>query len=169
MIRKALSLPFPCPMVASSVHPEMRGNRLNVLMTEADEPWSQQLPRLLEPQGVRTIRVTTVNQAVRAMEHELIHAAVVDIALPMHQPSPQVEMVETGGLKLLRVIRRMHPAPPTVVVRGRYFDRRTDDRLLTEALKLEAFSVLDQPVQLEQLLETLRRLLQRHYGGQWPV
>lgn len=169
MCYPALSLPIPCTMVAVSIHPEARGNRLNVLLTEADEPWSRQLPRLLEPQGVRTICVTTVNQAVRAMEHEPIHAAVVDIALPMHQTVAMSGTMETGGLKLLRVIRRMHPAPPTVVVRGRYFDRRTDDRLLTEALKLEAFSVLDQPVQLEQLLETLRRLLQRHYGGQWPA
>ena len=52
-------------------------------------------------------------------------------------------------------------------VRDRRFDRR-DNRLLAEALRLEAFSVLDRPVELEQLLEVLRRLLARYYGGLWP-
>jgi DNA-binding response OmpR family regulator len=145
------------------------GGRLNVLLTERDEPWAQQLPRLLEPQGVRTVRVHSVDEAVDAIEHESIHAAVVDLGLPLDGAAPVRGLPETGGLKLLRIIRRMRPAPPAVVVRGRLFDRRTDDRMLTEALKLEVFSVLDQPVQLEQMLETLRRLLQRHYGGTWPA
>lgn len=141
------------------------GGRLNVLLMEAEGPWADQLPRLLEPQGVRTIRATSVDEAVEVIEHVSIHAALVDLATPMgEQRSP----LETGGLKLLRVIRRLRPTPPAVVVRGRIFDRRTDDRVLSEALKLEAFSVLDQPVELEQVLETLRRLLQRHYGGLWP-
>ena len=69
----------------------------------------------------------------------------------------------------MRVIQRLEPAPPTVVVRGRRFDSRQDDRLLSEALKLRAFSVLDQPVQLEQLLGVLQRLIERHYGGRWPL
>ena len=142
---------------------------MNVLLTEGDEPWALQLPRLLEPQGVRTIHVHTVDEAVDAIEHEPIHAAVVDLGLPLEEGTVAVKGVaDTGGLKLLRIIRRLHPTPPAVVVRGRLFDRRTDDRVLAEALKLQAFSVLDQPVHLEQMLETLRRLLQRYYGGQWP-
>lgn len=150
-----------------------------MLLTEGDQPWSQQLPRLLAPQGVRTIQVHSVDEAMDAMEREPIHAAVVDLGLPLvgregeDKPRRLDEarsgLVDTGGLKLLRIIRKLTPAPPAVVVRGRLFDGRTDDRLLAEALKLDAFSVLDQPVHLEQLLETLRRLLQRHYGGLWPT
>jgi len=158
------------------------GGRLNVLLTEADDLWAEQLPRLLEPQGVRTIRVVSVDQAVEVIEHVPIHAAVVGIGAGKMDGNRLPERAEgllaqkssvpfsgpTAGLKLLRIIRRLHPTPPAVVVRGRLFDRRSDERLLSEALKLEAFSVLDQPVELEQLLETLRRLLQRYYGGVWP-
>jgi len=87
------------------------------------------------------------------------------IALPMDRDA--APDATPGGLKLLRVMRRLDPAPPAVVVRGRRFDR-VDDRLLNEALRLDAFSVLDEPVDLEQMLETLRRLIVRYYGGQWP-
>jgi DNA-binding response OmpR family regulator len=141
------------------------GHRLNVLLTEAEHRWSDQLPRLLEPQGVRAIRVGDVDEAVSVIESEPIHAVVVDVGLPMDRTT--VADVTPGGLKLLRVIHRMDPAPPTVVVRGRRFDR-LDDRLLGEALKLDAFSVMDEPVDLEQMLETLRRLFVRYYGGSWP-
>jgi hypothetical protein len=32
-----------------------------------------------------------------------------------------------------------------------------------------AFAVLDRPFPVESLLETLRRILQRHYAGTWPT
>ena len=148
-------------------------HRLNVLLTDGEQRWAEQLPRLLEPQGIRAIRAGDVEEAARVIERQLIHAAVVDIALPMdrraepRKPREGVHEGGHGGLKLLRVIQRIDPSPPAVVVRDRRFDR-VDDRLLSEALKLRAFSVLDEPVELEQLLETLRRLLIRHYGGAWP-
>lgn len=153
-----------------------RDGRLNVLMTEGQQSWVDQLPRLLQPQGVRAIIAPDVDEAVRVIRQAPVHAVVVDMGVPMarheeaDEPGRRHEEADpgTGGLKLLRVIRRLEPAPPTVVVRGRRFEGRHDDRLLSEALRLEAFSVLDQPVQLEQLLEVLRRLIERHYGGRWP-
>jgi DNA-binding NtrC family response regulator len=143
-------------------------NRLNVLLTDDEvhpQPWAVHLPRLLEPQGVRAIRVGTVQEALGVIEREPIHAAVV----AMSPPPPTTAETLPGGLKLLRVIQRITPTPPAVVVRDRAFDRRVDDRLLSEALKLSVFTVLDQPVGLEDMLETLRRLLQRHYSGMWPT
>lgn len=157
--------------------PIQPGHRLNVLLTEHDaaaDRWTDQLPRLLEPQGVHAIRAADVDEAVRAIEAQPIHAAVVDLRLPLtpgvdNNAGNTKDKSSGGGLKLLRVIQRLDPAPPAVIVRGRRFDDRTDNRVLTEALKLDAFSVLDQPVELEQLLDTLRRLIQRYYGGHWPT
>jgi len=158
-------------------------SRLTVLLTGSDERWAAQLPRLLEPQGVITLFAFDVDEAVRTIESHAIHAAVVDLATPMRRfddevleeaPAPirhgasEAKRLVPAGLKLLRLIHRLDPAPPAVVVRGRLFDQRTDNRLLAEALKLHAFSVLDQPVQLEQLLDVLRRLLARFYDGHWP-
>ena len=147
------------------------GRRLNVLLTEANEPWAQQLPRLLEPQGVRALLAGDVGEALRLIDEEPVHAVVVDLALPMAAATPRQEAGAAesgGGLKLLRFIQRLEPTPPVVVIRGRRFDRRADARVLAEALRLEAFSVLDHPVGLEQMLEVLRRMLERYYGWLWP-
>ncbi len=156
-------------------HAGIQGERLNVLLTDGDEPWSEHLPRLLEPQGVRAIRVDSVRQAIDVIDHEPIHMAVVDLALPVDQPeSPAAgrpaESDRSGGgaLKLVQVIRRLDPTPPTVIIRGRLFQPRLDDRLLREALTLNVFSVLDQPVQMEQVLRVLQRVMARYYDDVWP-
>ena len=44
-------------------------NRLNVLLSEAEQPWAANLPRLLEPQGVRALCATDVDQALQIIEH----------------------------------------------------------------------------------------------------
>lgn len=161
-------------------HAGSHRERLNVLLTDADEPWSQQLPRLLEPQGVRAIRVESVRQAIDVIDHEPIHMAVVDLALPVDQPespppyrpsrgSLDADRASDGALKLVQVIRRLDPTPPTVIIRGRLFQPRIDDRILREALTLNVFSVLDEPVQMEQVLRVLQRVMQRYYGDAWPA
>lgn len=147
--------------------------RLNVLLTDGQKSWSSHLPRLLEPQGVQAFSAETVNEALEVIQSHPIHVAVVDITLPMNRHEGKQEShrpVEdrfAGGLRLLRVIQGLNPRPPSVVVRGRAFDQR-DPRVLREALNLGAFSVLDQPIDLEQMLRVLQRVLERHYGGSWP-
>jgi hypothetical protein len=36
-------------------------------------------------------------------------------------------------------------------------------------LREGAFAVLDQPVNLESMLEVLRRIVRRHYSDAWPA
>ena len=153
-----------------AVAASMGGHRLNVLLNDPQQDWAVHLPRLLEPQGIRAYPVATVDEALRVIGERPIHAAFVDLGLPAREREGASRRGdhETGGLKLLEVIRRLRPSPPTVVVRDRRFDSRTDNRILRVALSHEAFSVLDQPVNLEQLLRVLRRLIERHYAGMWP-
>jgi len=144
--------------------------RLNVLLTDRGQRWAAQLPRLLEPQGVRSFTVRSSDEALNLIEATPIHVAVVDMFLdtqPDARPAPQRL---PGGLKLLQVIQHNAKRPPAVmIVRSRHFDPRVDNFVLNEALKLNAFSVLDQPVELEQMLSVLRRALERYYNGQWPT
>jgi len=146
-------------------------SRLRVLLSDGESDWAEQLPRLLEPQGVRAVRVGNVEAALEAIERGPVHAAVVALDLPGASGRSGGGLREhrlPGGLRLLRVIHRLERRPPAVVVRGRAFHRLIDDHLLQEALRLGAFSVMDQPVRIEQLLRVLRRLIERHYGGHWP-
>ena len=50
---------------------------------------------------------------------------------------------------------------------GRDLQRQVE-RLLGEALRLGAFSVLNKPVDMNQMLTVFRRLIDRQYHGSWP-
>ena len=160
-------------MVTVRLKPEPR---FNVLLTEdrphADVHWTRQLPRLLEPQGVVSYVAQTAREAIDMAERTEVHAAVIDLATPLGdaecvQSFPVPGMA--GGLWLLELLRRLPNRPPVVIVRGPAFSPRHADRLLTDALRLGVFSVVDKPVELEQLLTVFRRLMDKRYRGTWPV
>lgn len=145
-------------------------DRLNMLLTDRGQRWANQLPCLLQPHGVRTLRAASVNAAVRLIHRDLIHIAVIDMALPMDADQAEPSVGSPGGICLLKEIRRLDHRPRAIVaVRDRAFDPRVDDPILIEALRLDVFSVLDQPVEIEQILGVLRRALEKHYAGQWPT
>ncbi|MEX0887201.1 MAG: hypothetical protein WD009_12270 [Phycisphaeraceae bacterium] len=74
-----------------------------------------------------------------------------------------------GGLWLLEVFHRRPSRPPILVVNNGAYDWRRTQRYLNEALRLGAFTVINQPVDLEALLQAIRRLLDRQYAGHWPA
>ena len=146
-----------------------KSDRLHVMVTDRGQRWAQQIPRLLEPHGVRSYTVHTSDEAVDLLQATPIHVAVVDMFLDTDPDATPSTTRLPGGLKLLQVIQRIDRRPPAVmVVRSRHFDPRIDNFVLAEALKLNAFSVLDHPVEIEQMLSVLRRALERYYRGQWP-
>ncbi len=149
-----------------------RSDRFNVLLTEdrghGDEHWINQLPRLLEPMGVRTYVARSGREAIDMAEARRIHAAVVDLATPLADASRGPASAGDAGMWLLELLSRLPNRPPVVVLRQPAISFREAERMLREALRLGAFSVLDKPVGLEQLLAVFRRLLDQAYRGQWP-
>jgi DNA-binding response OmpR family regulator len=132
-----------------------------------------QLPRLLEPMGIRSVVASTGEEAADIIRTVSIHVAVVDLAVPLcrfdgqdaRQPSAATA---PGGPRILQLLRRLDQPPPTVVVRPPQPSVRESSRTLTDALREGAFAVLDRPIHLETMLEVMRRILRRHYAGQWP-
>lgn len=164
--------------------------RFNMLLTEdrwhSPDHWSRQLPRLMEPMGVASYKVSCGEEAVELAKQVPIHAAVIDLATPRMARSfetgssesdkdgqEEIESSNTaasqvpGGLWLLELFRRMPTHPPVVIVRSRTITARDVNRLLHDALRLGAFTVMENPG-LEQLLVVFRRMLDRLYRGQWP-
>ena len=95
-----------------------------------------------------------------------MHIAVVDLELPHRanamggtRPISRTE----EGLRVLQLLRRLEPTPPTIVVRPPQASTPEHVRGLSTALREGAFAVLDRPLQLESMLEVLRRILKRHY------
>jgi CheY-like chemotaxis protein len=151
-------------------HPGL-GGRLNLLLSEPDDPvasWATDMPRLLEPLGIRSLRACTGREAADYIRREPIHIAVVDLAIPLDDAGPVGASAEPGGMRVLQLLGRLETPPPTVVVRKRRSPREAA-RQLTDALHAGAFSVVDRPVNIETMLETMRRILRRFYADAWPT
>lgn len=149
-----------------------QAQRLNLLLADAgwrDDSFADQLPQLLQPMGVRCIRSRTAREASDVIIRNRVHIAVIDLATPADDSAIAQQQGESLGSRVLHLLRSMNPVPPMVVVRPPQISARASARGLTEALREGAFSVLERPVPIEAMLETLRRVIQRHYAGHWPV
>ncbi len=143
-------------------------SRLNLLLSyDRSPPGSviEQLPRLLAPMGIRSIRVTSGEGAARIITELAIHIAVVDLAMPLVSSDPS----KPAGPRVLQLLRRLEQPPPTVVIRPPQPIARESARGLADALREGAFAVLDRPINLETILEVMRRILRRHYSDLWPT
>ncbi len=108
--------------------------------------------KLLEPQGVVTVAAHTGREALRLIESGTIHVAVLDQQMP-----------QLSGMAVVKRMRDLPDAPPAILLA----DHLTN-HLLHEALGLKVFSVLAKPVQMNLLLDSLARLMKRHYESRWP-
>ena len=127
-------------------------NRFTVLLANEQEGWHQTVRQLLEPQGVQTISARNGREALGLIETRPIHVAVLDHQMP-----------GLGGLQVIRMMREMQQAPPAILLSG-----QLTTHLLHEAMGMHVFSVLSKPVDFNLLLDTLARVMRRHYEGRWP-
>ena len=151
--------------VQSGSNPERP--RLNLLFSSS---WREgvptaELPRLLDPMGVRCLEARCGREAADLVAREEIHIALVDLEMPMERAGDH----RPAGHRVLQLLRRVDPAPPVVLVRPPQPSRSESARGLNDALREGVFAVLDRPLGLEPMLETLRRVVHRHYAGRWPA
>jgi DNA-binding NtrC family response regulator len=141
--------------------------RLNLLLSCGgwrEEEAVDQLPRLLRPLGIRSIRVESGEEAADVLRAGPVHIAVVDLAIPLRRG----RATPAGGARILTLLRRLEEPPPTVVVRPPQPTTRESVRTLSAALREGAFAVVDRPMHVEAMLEIMRRILCRHYRNVWP-
>lgn len=127
-------------------------NRFSVLLAQDNDSWPDTLRRLLEPQGVHTLAVRSGREALDVLQSTQIHVAILDQQMP-----------QLGGLDVIKIIRAVKAAPPAILLAN-----HLTDHLLHDALGLRVFSVLSKPVDLNMLLDTLARVMRRHYASKWP-
>ena len=143
--------------------------RLNLLLTcgswREDSP-VRQLPQLLGPFGIRSLTAESGEEAFKMIENSDIHIAIVDLAIPLSVGSSDTR---PSGERVLQLLRRLSPQPPTIVIRPRQASAREHARSLARSLHEGAFTVVDRPAVLETLLDALHRVLRKHYADRWPT
>jgi len=146
--------------------PGQEGGRLNLLLSSGWREGGEtaQLPHLLDPLGIQCMHARTGQEATQLVETRRIDIALIDLELPMDAQ----DRGRAAGPRILQLLRRLDPTPPTVVIRPAQPTKRDASRGLSEALREGAFAVLDRPLKLEAMLETLRRVVRRHYADRWP-
>lgn len=127
-------------------------NRFTVLLANEQEGWHQTVRQLLEPQGVQTVSARSGREALSIIESRPVHVAVLDY-----------HMQGLGGMQVVRLMREIQKAPPAILLAP-----ELTTHLLHEALGMHVFSVLSKPVDFNVLLDTLARVMRRHYEGRWP-
>ena len=122
-------------------------DEINVLASEAHWAWPMALHDIFEPRGVNLMVAQGVDEFVDVIEHKRIHTAIVDM-----------DSEKSNGLATVKIIRMDYPMLPCILLSG-----DATETLLGEALRLEVFSVIDKPVNMEVLREQLDRLFSRKY------
>ena len=132
--------------------PAVFNHRLTVLLADQNDGWASTIRKLLEPQGVQTIAAHTGREALRLIEAGSIHVAILDQQMP-----------QLGGMQVVKRMRDLPDAPPAILLAD-----HLSNHLLQEALGMKVFSVLSKPVDFNQLLDSLARVMKRHYESRWP-
>ena len=133
-------------------------SRLRVLLPDEQEEWHHTVRRLLEPQGIQTLSARSGREAIDLIESNAVHVAVLDVQMP-----------QLGGLQVVKRLRELQKntpqrlVPPAILVAN-----DLTSTLLREALMNHVFSVLSKPVDYGLLLDSLARVVKRHYESRWP-
>jgi DNA-binding NtrC family response regulator len=130
-------------MVAAA---NQRDRPLNLVVTGEAESWLPALEMIVGPRWLEAYQVRNDRELLKMVESGVADAAVLDDATDW-----SVDL-----MRLVRMIRRVDEALPVVVITS-----RNDRRWLEDALRLAVFSVVARPLELEELLQQIHRMMVR--------
>jgi len=145
--RRPVGTGFAIPKVAMVVDLQ-QFDEINVLASQADWDWPMALRDIFRPRGVNLLVADSTNDIVNVLRHRRIRTTIVDTDC------------EQGGLWTLKIIRMEQPLMPCILLAS-----SASADVLEEALQLDAFSVVDKPVDMEILKDQLNRLFIKRYGS----
>jgi CheY-like chemotaxis protein len=126
-----------------------RSHRFSVLVADDDRGTRETLGEVLEKEGFRTVLAEDGGRAVELVQVDLVHLVLFDMNMP-----------RLTGLEAFTVIRQtLDRILPAVLMTA---DATND--LIRRAFQAQVFSVIPKPVNLNVVLNTLRRALAKAYG-----
>lgn len=114
---------------------------LRLLLVDDEVEFLEPMATRLRRRQIACTTAQSGNEALEALGREPFDCAVVDVKMP-----------GMNGLDLLRRIRREYPAVAVILLTG-----HASVELGVQGLELGAFEYLMKPVDLDELLDTVRR------------
>jgi len=114
---------------------------LRLLLVDDEVEFLEPMKARLERRGISCFTAVSGAEALAILAASPVDCAVVDVKMP-----------EMDGLELLRRLRRLHPGVPVVLLTG-----HASAELGVKGMELGAFEYLLKPVELDELLDTVRR------------
>ncbi len=123
-------------------------NPYSILITDDDSGCRETLRDIVEPEGYRTVLASSGEEALDILRRDQIHLALLD----MHMP-------RLTGLETLELMRQVNELLPCIIVTA-----DATERLMRQAFRARAYSVIPKPVSKNVVLYTVVRALVRVYG-----
>ncbi len=114
---------------------------LRLLLVDDEVEFLEPMKARLERRGIACTTAVSGAEALAILGSSPCDCAVVDVKMP-----------EMDGLELLRRLRRLYPALPVVLLTG-----HASAELGVKGMELGAFDYLLKPIELDVLLDTVRR------------
>ncbi|MHC4259315.1 MAG: response regulator [Planctomycetota bacterium] len=122
---------------------------VNVLVSGANWAWPKALHDIFHPRGVKLLLAKSSDELVNVLERTRIHTTIVD--MDSEKPS---------GLATIRLIRMDYPLLPCILLTS-----EANEKMLSSALQLDIFGVVDKPVDMGILQGLLDRLFIKKYNS----
>ncbi len=126
----------------------LQSDEVNVLASQADWDWPLAVRDIFKPRGVNLLVADSTNDIVNVLRHRRVRTTIVDTDC------------EQAGLWTLKIIRLECPSMPCILLAS-----GITEMMLEEALQLDAFSVIDKPVDMNILKDQLNRLFVKKYSS----
>ena len=128
----------------------MVSEKINVLLNGAQWAWPEALRSIFTPRGVDLLIVANPNEALSVIRQRRIHTVILDM-----------DAEKRNGLGTIRIIRSRFPHLPCILL-----SKYIENKLLSDALGLDIFSVIAKPVDMGILQQQLNRLFVKRYDSE---
>ncbi|MHC4877549.1 MAG: response regulator [Planctomycetota bacterium] len=119
----------------------------HLLIADDDPDFREVLRSIFEP-WFALMEAASGEQAVEIVEGERVDLVLLDM-----------NMERLTGLETIRIVKQIDQRLPCILVTGDF-----DERLQTEALQADAWSVLPKPVRKQELIQTVSLAIDSTYG-----
>lgn len=128
----------------------MVSEKINVLVNGAQWAWPEAMRTIFDPCEVDLLIVKSPNEAISVIRQRRIHTVILDM-----------DSEKLSGLGTIRIIRSQFPHLPCILLSA-----DAEEKLLSDALGLDVFSVIAKPVDMVILQQQLNRLFVKRYDSE---